>query len=125
MLPQPMPSSTSVISSPPKVYQWHLTRSFHISAHGSLCLALTQHPKQLHCLCPPSSQENHLGMVSLAMKEAEGKGLEISDTKHLSKVKLSDETTINVLCHMLSNMAAYVVEIMGNLSILTKQLYTW
>eukprot|EP00957_Ditylum_brightwellii_P153584 11688988-Ditylum_brightwellii.AAC.1 len=72
-----------------------------------------------------ASRDNHVDMVSLAVKVVWGKGMETSNTKHLSKLKLMDATSTNALQHMKNNMAVLATKITEDHSILRKHLYQW
>eukprot|EP00957_Ditylum_brightwellii_P126036 9608278-Ditylum_brightwellii.AAC.1 len=52
----------------------------------------------------------------------EGKGLETSDTKHLSKLTLFDNALMNSLYHMVSNMAALAADLTDDLFIVTTRI---
>eukprot|EP00957_Ditylum_brightwellii_P100731 7677635-Ditylum_brightwellii.AAC.1 len=64
-------------------------------------------------------------MVALAIKAAEGKGLEATDTRNLTKLHLSTAKCVNTTRHMLNNLAAVAAELTGDTSILNTSLALW
>eukprot|EP00957_Ditylum_brightwellii_P068205 5177445-Ditylum_brightwellii.AAC.1 len=59
----------------------------------------------------PSTKINKIGMVALAIKAAEGKGLKATDTKNLTKLHLSTAKCVNTTRHMLHNLVAVAAEL--------------
>eukprot|EP00957_Ditylum_brightwellii_P029890 2261588-Ditylum_brightwellii.AAC.1 len=73
----------------------------------------------------PQTKAAALGVVGLVVKAAEGKGIEVSDTKSLTKLHLQVPNSLNLACHMLNNLAALCTEITGDTSLLTMKIYSW
>eukprot|EP00957_Ditylum_brightwellii_P176063 13406617-Ditylum_brightwellii.AAC.1 len=66
-----------------------------------------------------------LDVVSLAVKDTDGKGLEVSNTKNMTKLQLQVPSSLNSARHMLNNLAALCAELTSNLSYLIQRIYSW
>eukprot|EP00957_Ditylum_brightwellii_P104865 7992182-Ditylum_brightwellii.AAC.1 len=73
----------------------------------------------------PQKKADIFDVVDLAVKATEGKGLDASDTKSLTKLHLQVPNLLNLVHHMVNNLAALCAEITGNISWVTLSIYSW
>eukprot|EP00957_Ditylum_brightwellii_P093025 7083280-Ditylum_brightwellii.AAC.1 len=92
---------------------------------GHFLLTSPDIPQNFTAFALPQHKADALEAVGLAVKAAEGKGLDVPDTKSLTKLTLQAPTSLNSMCHMFNNMTALCAKIMGNSSLLTQYIYSW
>eukprot|EP00957_Ditylum_brightwellii_P113903 8683318-Ditylum_brightwellii.AAC.1 len=73
----------------------------------------------------PQYKADALDVVGLVVKVTEAKGLDMSDTKSLTKLHLQVPSSFNKMCHMFNKMTALCAEITGKSSLLIPRIYFW
>eukprot|EP00957_Ditylum_brightwellii_P133133 10150614-Ditylum_brightwellii.AAC.1 len=82
-------------------------------------------PTNFTAFALPQYKADALDVVGMVVKATDGKDLDVSDMKSLTKLHLKVLSLLNETCHMFNNMAVLCTKITGNYSFRIQRIYSW